>query len=105
MAENMEEKRESIRKRVLEFIGRRFGGDCNWIDGNCYYFAKILDDRFPGGEICYDVINGHFIFRYCGDCYDWTGIVHPEINKLVLWKDFWKYDPQEYSRILRDCVM
>jgi len=27
------------------------------------YFAIILKDRFPDGEIYYDVWNGHFIFK------------------------------------------
>lgn len=41
---------------VKEFIDRRFKADCNWLNGNCYYFALILSDRFPGGTVYYDVI-------------------------------------------------
>ena len=61
----------------IDFINRRFKEDCNWINGNCYYFALILRDRFPGGIIYYDVINGHFIYQYNGNYYDWTGIIYP----------------------------
>ena len=31
---------------IIEFINRRFKLDCNWTNGNCYYFALILADRF-----------------------------------------------------------
>ena len=41
---------------VLEFIRRRFLQDCHWRDGNCYYFALILKDRFPESRIVYDAI-------------------------------------------------
>ena len=34
-------------EQILAFIKRRFSQDCNWIDGNCYYFATILKTRFP----------------------------------------------------------
>lgn len=59
---------------VKEFIDRRFKADCNWLNGNCYYFALILSDRFPGGTIYYDVIYGHFIYLYEGKYYDWSGV-------------------------------
>ena len=29
--------------QVEEFIQRRFPVDCNWTNGNCYYFAVILN--------------------------------------------------------------
>lgn len=37
--------------KIEEFINRRFPNDCNWLSGNCYYFAIILKDRFPEGNI------------------------------------------------------
>ena len=60
---------------VLEFIHRRFPVDCHWLDGNCYYFALILLDRFPIGKILYDVIDGHFVCEIDGVKYDWSGVV------------------------------
>ena len=57
---------------VLEFIYRRFPKDSDWVNGNCYYFSLILQDRFPGGEIYYDVIDGHFLYCYNGKYYDLT---------------------------------
>ena len=35
--------------KVIDFIKKRFKIDCDWTTGNCFYFAKILESRFPGG--------------------------------------------------------
>ena len=88
---------------IVEFIRRRFSADCKWVDGNCYYFALILKDRFPGGAIYYDVINGHFIYLYNGQYYDWTGLV-TATGKLVEWDKFDEYDRLNRQRIIEDCI-
>lgn len=89
---------------VLGFIQRRFKKDCNWVDGNCYYFAIILKDRFPEGKIFYDVILGHFVFKYQDKLYDWKGI-HNSEGFLVDWENFDEYDSVLKKRIIRDCVL
>ena len=89
---------------VMEFVYRRFGKDCNWDTGNCYYLALILKDRFPEGRICYDVIYGHFVFEYEGKYYDWNGI-YDEFDKImVAWDEFDEYDELQKDRIIRDCI-
>lgn len=91
---------------VLEFIKRRFKENSHWLDGNCYYFAMILKARFPIGIIYYDVIKGHFVFRYDKHYYDWNGIVDDsESCSYIRWDDFDKYDSLLKARIIRDCVM
>jgi len=95
-----------MQDEVLEFINRRFKKDCNWLDGNCYYFAVILKDRFPDGKIIYDVIYGHFFFEYNGKCYDYSGeIVCPGGAYGVYWDEMDKYDRLQKDRIIRDCIM
>ena len=89
---------------VLDFIKRRFLKDCDWLSGNCYYFAIILKNRFPYGDIYYDTINGHFLFKYKGFYYDWGGIVMPR-GELILWNNFEEYDPLRKERIIRDCTI
>ena len=88
---------------VLEFIKRRFPQDCRWLDGNCYYFALILYDRFEG-EIFYDVVLGHFVFKYKDKYYDWNGI-NTECKNLYSWLDFQRYDELLFKRVIRDCIM
>lgn len=89
---------------VIEFIKRRFRSDCNWISGNCYYFSIILKNRFPEGEIFYDVIYGHFVFLYKEKYYDWTGCIEPK-GYLVNWDSFDEYDYLQKRRIIQDCLM
>ena len=90
---------------VLNFIHRRFKNDCNWLNGNCYYFAIVLKARFSDGEILYDVIEGHFIFKYQDNYYDWSGIYYPNDNTLMEWDNFEKYDYLQKERIIRDCII
>lgn len=89
---------------ILEFIKRRFSTDCNWTTGNCYYFAVILLSRFPTGVIYYDVIYGHFVFKYKNHYYDWTGEIVPK-GYLVEWDKFEEYDLLQKQTIVRDCLM
>lgn len=90
---------------VLSFISRRFDGlDAKWLDGNCFYFAKILESRFPDGEIYYDVIDGHFVFKYRDNYYDYSGKVFPN-GYLVEWDNFEEYDALQKKVIIRDCIL
>lgn len=92
-----------MEKRVEDFIKKRFNKDCNWLSGNCYYFAVILCARFPELKIYYLPIKGHFI---CGDkenFYDWTGKI--EVNEpFLLFEEIKNNDPAWYNRLLRDCI-
>ena len=92
-------------EEVLDFINRRFRTDCDWLTGNCYYFAVILLARFPQGSIYYDVIDGHFVFGYQGVYYDWTGITDYAKDNLVEWNKFDEYDILRKERIIRDCIL
>ena len=94
---------------VLDFIKRRFPTDSNWLNGNCYYFALILKDRFPDGVILYDVIDGHFVTMIGGVMYDWSGIVLPEEDETkhfyVEWDKFEDYDELQKQSIISGCIL
>jgi hypothetical protein len=94
-----------MQNEVLDFISRRFKNDCNWMTGNCYFFAVILKSRFSEGSIYYDVIVGHFVFKYQNKFYDWTGLYHFDDSNLVSWDEFDKYDSLQKEVIIRDCIM
>ena len=91
-------------EEILEFIKRRFPTDCHWLDGNCFYFSQLLFIRFPQGSVWYDVINGHFVFKYEEQYYDWTGVVQSD-GYLVEWDKFDEYDSLQKQVIIRDCIM
>lgn len=91
-----------MEQEILKFISRF--PDANWLNGNCYYFAIILKDRFPDGEIYYDVWNGHFIFKLEDTYYDWRGIVH-DIGLPICWDTFEEsYDKYQYKKIIENCI-
>ena len=89
---------------VLDFIHKRFPIDNDWVSGNCYYFARILNARF-GGLIYYDVEIGHFVTEINGRFYDWNGEVPENDDLYVLWSNFDSYDPCQKMRIVRDCIL
>lgn len=93
-----------MQTEIEEFIKRRFKSNCNWLDGNCYYFAVILKERFPVLEINYDYLNGHFIVSDPdGKFYDFTGCIVPDSHiKLETIK---RDDPAWYERLRRDCIL
>ena len=87
---------------ILEFIERRFKKDCDWLDGNCYYFAIILKERFPNLNIFYMPIRGHFVVSDGDHFYDFTGTVDMDEDPLSL--DYLENeDPIWYSRLMADC--
>lgn len=90
---------------IIQFINKRFKNDCDWTNGNCYYFAVILKDRFPEGNIFYDVVCGHFVFEYNNQFYDWSGLYRSNDMFLVPWNDFDNYDKFQKQRVIRDSIM
>lgn len=93
---------KQITKAVEEFIRKRFPVDCNWKSGNCYYFAVMLNARFPEGRIYYDVINGHFALKIGEKFYDFSGETVPDF--AIAWDSFQEYDALRYKRVIRDCI-
>jgi len=91
-------------KEILEFIHRRFPTDCNWINGNCFWFASILKARFEYLSIYYLPIIGHFVTGALGTYFDWTGQIFPEEAPLLL-DELCKNDEKWYWRLLRDCIL
>ena len=91
-------------EQVNTFIEKRFSQDCNWTNGNCFYFATILKTRFPELDIYYLPIAGHFVAGCEGVYYDYCGeveIAEPPCK----FSSIQISDPSLYARILRDCVM
>ena len=92
-----------MKQKILDFIKRRFPVDNNWLTGNCYFFALILNERF-GGTIFYDVIKGHFLVQIDKEYYDYSGEILVDSNHLIQWDKFLLYDHSQYRRIIRDCI-
>ena len=52
-------------------------------NGYCYYFAKMLEDAFPGGEVCITAPIGHIVYAYNDIMYDISGISDAEYVVLI----------------------
>lgn len=95
---------------VEEFIARRWStSDANWQNGNCYWFAYILCERFPYLGIYYQPIIGHFVaglrpFKAADNIkyYDASGAVKADPNFIPIWEIAEK-DPLWFQRLMRDC--
>ena len=94
------------REEILGFIGNFRGSEDVFLNGCCYWFAHILKARF-GGRILYDPIDGHFVCRIGGKCYDVTGETEPACGegRLIDWETYGTKEPRHHERILHDCVL
>ena len=88
---------------VVKFIKNRFRQEDQWLSGNCLWFSLILKKRFPGGRIYYLPVPGHFIYKYKGKFYDWTGEIVP-VEKMILFSKLKEVDPDWYDRLINNCL-
>lgn len=51
--------------------------------GYCYYFAKMLEDAFPGGTVCLCYPFGHIVYVYEGVAYDIGGVTDAEYESFI----------------------
>ena len=93
----------STQDPVLEFIHRRFPKDSNWTNGNCYWFARILQGRFPGGVIVHEPIVGHFLYLYNGIYYDWTGKYTGDVSKATDFTE--EIGSGWFHSLVKNCIM
>lgn len=90
---------------IIDFIERRFGqtDKKQWMEGNCYYFAKILQTRFPMAVLYYDVVNGHFVSKIGEAFYDCNGFADIVSENLVHWDTY--SDISHKKRIIEACIL
>ena len=98
-------------QEILDFINHFRGATDTFSNGCCYWFARILKDRFPrqdwddfDPEIMYTQIDNHFGCLIDGIIYDVTGDVTYKY-KWERWCDIEYKDELLYKRIVRDCVL
>ena len=98
----------NIDVEVKNFISKRFAQQNSWCDGNCYWFAVILTNRFNNLQIYYMPIRGHFIAGDgVGNFYDWNGKLNIQDNEepILLLQDIKDSDILWYNRLMRDCKL
>lgn len=96
------------REEILSFISEFAKARETFMTGCCYWFARILQERFCGGEILYDYKYNHFMVQLGDQIYDAQGDVTEKYMgspDLVLWSEYQQIDPSHYKRIVRDCIL
>ena len=91
-------KSRGDRKKIEEFF----------LNGCCYWFAFILDERFNRqGSILYDIKNNHFVYMIEGNFFvflGWLGDTPPKDTDYEFWDVYHYYDPIHAQRLHRDCI-
>lgn len=102
----------SSEQTILQFINLFHDAQDIFLNGLCYWFAKILSIRFQG-EIYYEPIENHFVAKLAElengilkyKLYDIRGDVTESYkNRVVPWFEFSHNDPALAKRIVRDCI-
>lgn len=86
-----------------------------FLNGQCYYFAKILQERFKPfyqTKIYYNPIDNHFACAFFLEgrkyLYDASGLIanlsFSEISPWVEWTEYIKVEPIGAARVYRDCI-
>lgn len=89
-------------EEILKFISL-FHKNEDFLNGLCYWFARILDERFHCGYIGYDPIACHFVYVTLEHVYDVRGEIDmPE--KVIPWVKYCDFDELDYCRVLHSCV-
>ncbi len=74
-------------------------------EGNCYWFAIILHERFPNGYIMLNPIVNHFAYKLNDKLYDITGCCDKTYEgEWVDWNYYQLSEPQHSKRIKNYCM-
>lgn len=77
--------------------------DTVFTEGCCYWFAVILNKRFPESYIVYDPVLNHFAVKIDGRVFDITGdVTDRSVSGWIPWDSY--DDLPHRRRIVRDCI-
>ena len=99
---------QKIKKFIHNF--KNFGTGEEIIDcfsnGNCFWFAYILQSRFPFGIIYYTPIDNHFVYKYFDRLYDITGDCTDNYDNIISWEDYQvkELGSSHLDKLIEDCI-
>ena len=74
-----------------------------FLNGYCYWFARILADRFSSAHVQYEPIEGHFLTEIGGRLYDIRGDVTDLYRRSMVWySEDYCY---EFQSIVDGCIL
>ncbi len=74
-----------------------------FLQGGCYYFAKLLANKFYG-EVWYLPVDNHFVTLIDGTLYDIGGKVLKGIEVLYNWDYYQRIEPEDAKRVTKNCI-
>lgn len=97
-------------EKILNFIARFHGSEDTFLHGCCYWFARILLDRFAAEDgydvsIMYEPVEGHFLAKIGYRYYDIRGDVTMKYRGKPMY-DMWdmqRENNRQYRHLMRDC--
>lgn len=91
-----------MENEVLAFIGEFSSVKDFFLNGKCYWFAKILSIRFPNGEIKYNKIDNHWATLIEGHLYDASGEI--TLGGFEEWPIRQEMESSYYKGLVRNCI-
>lgn len=91
---------------IEDFIARRFKHDNAWTEGNCYWAAWIIKERFPCLQIYYIADEGHFVAGNAGEnvFFDAHGLYEKPLTSKPWSLDWIRiFETSWYERLMKDC--
>lgn len=84
----------------------------SFLYGNCYWFARILVDRFTfydywkthSASIMYNFIDNHFFAKIDNRYYDISGEIFPKEGEFDYWNIYAKLDEFVTQEIIKDSI-
>lgn len=73
-------------------------------EGQCYWFAYILVNRFLLAEIAYNPVRNHFAARIASELYDITGRIENDGHWLD-WDEYMQAEPLDAERVYENCIV
>lgn len=89
------------KERILQFIVAFEEMRDGFLNGKCYWFAKILETEF-GGTLYYDDIMNHWATMIDGVLYDASGEI--SAKGFMLWSEMEAFDKAHYERLKEYCI-
>lgn len=96
---------------ICQFLQENDEVQTGFLYGNCYWFAKILEQRFSlehkyHCNLYYNQILNHFSLAIEDELFDASGLIGPIYQSG--WVPWWHYkivEPNDSYRVVRDCVL
>lgn len=76
----------------------------SFLHGNCYWFARNLEERF-NGTIYYDPVANHFFTKIDDYYYDIRGLISPDEDRVYPWEGYKIIESLNAKHVEKNCIL